>query len=498
MVKIAEIVRQNPWWNQGIGFAQHDPHLAKAKPIFFRRNEIAFARGNIYVLRGPRQVGKTTYLKDTVRQLIKKGILPNRILYLSFDFFTSRRELRNALNYFLDATREAEEIYLLFDEISALNDWNLELKYLADLGITGKSVIIATGSSAVRLKEKAELLPGRGLEGNEYYFKPLTFREFVLQSLDHLAEVLTAEEFRQALANLGSTLPECALDLHSDLEKMKGEILKIVPFKSELQYLFRIYLICGGNPGVINHYFVHRYEKLAEKIDASIAEIFIRDVLGDLSRLQKQEIVAREILKVILESYGSRYSFTRLSKAIERTHATAIDYLEALEESFILSVLYAYDFSKKDIKSKGEKKVFFLDPFFHHAIKSYLSGREIWEVINQMLQDEEIQSHLVEGVAVMHLLMHKERPYIRKGNTFLWNYYDKSGKEIDAVLKVDSGYLGIEVKYQAQVSEREVKPIAPIKNYIIFSKDDIGFGENILVVPIEVFLALLPKSERNI
>jgi len=40
MVKISEIVAQNPWWSQGAEFALYDPYLKGAKPIFFERREM--------------------------------------------------------------------------------------------------------------------------------------------------------------------------------------------------------------------------------------------------------------------------------------------------------------------------------------------------------------------------------------------------------------------------------------------------------------------------
>ncbi|MEA1928103.1 MAG: AAA family ATPase, partial [Candidatus Auribacterota bacterium] len=218
MVKVREIVRQNPWWNQGMGFASYDPHLIKTHPIFFQRKEIDLVRGNIYVLRGCRQVGKSTYLKTIIKQLIEGGVNPKHILYLSLDFFTSRRELRNTINYFLNETQEAEIIYMLLDEITFLKDWNLEFKYLADQGITGKSIIIATGSSAVKLKEKGELLPGRGLEGNEYYIKPLSFREFSLQSIKFIRGILPNNELRDSLERLEENLNRTSIDLSLDLQ----------------------------------------------------------------------------------------------------------------------------------------------------------------------------------------------------------------------------------------------------------------------------------------
>jgi len=99
-MKVSEIVDQNPWWAEGTDFVSHDPHLKAAQPIFFRRRPLEMAPGDIYTLRGPRQVGKTTYFKETVKELLRKGVPPRTILYLSVDFFTSRRELRSALDYF--------------------------------------------------------------------------------------------------------------------------------------------------------------------------------------------------------------------------------------------------------------------------------------------------------------------------------------------------------------------------------------------------------------
>lgn len=498
MVKIIEIVNQNPWWSRGEGFASSDLHLLKAKPIFFKRKEIILKKSNIYVLRGCRQIGKTTFLKNLVRRLIEKGIPPKNILYLSLDFFTSRREIRNALNYFFDSSREAKEIYIFLDEITSLENWNLELKYLADSGIIKKSYIVATGSSAVRLKEKGELLPGRGLEGNEYYIKPLNFREFVLQTLDYISSRVESMEFQESLKRLNSILKDIQINLETELEVIKKEVNNILPYIRELQYLFRIYMITGGIPGVINHYLENRYENRKETINPSLSEVFIRDVLGDLSRLQRQETVIRDIFRGIIEMYGSRYSFSKLSKLTDRNHVTIIDSLEILEKSFILYVLYAYDFNKNYVKSKGDKKIYFLDPFIYNSIKSYLNGKLIWDTISEFLTSEDIQGNIVEGILISHLLMNQEIPYLKEGRTFIWYYYDKSGKEIDAIMKVDKRYLGTEVKYRTQVDERDLKKISNIKDYILLSKQDIGRKDNVLISPIDLFLVLLPLSERNV
>jgi len=498
MARIAEIVSQNPWWKHGARFVQYDKSLQEAKPIFFERRGIELKKGAIYILRGPRQVGKTTYLKDAIKKLIEKGVPPKDILYLSLDFFTSRREMRNAIGYFIDTTKDSRKVYLFLDEITSLEDWNLELKYMADQGITKRGSILATGSSAVKLKEKVELLPGRGLEGNEYYIKPLSFREFVLQSIDFIAAMVTRDEFWESLNGLKLVLKGSSIDLSQSLEDTGKETQKVLPFKRELNYLFQIYLITGGLPGVINHYLTNRYSKGKEAIESQVSEIFIRDVLGDLSRLQRQETIVRQVLKAIVERYGSRYSFSKLSREIERTHITTIDYLEFLEDSFISFILYAYDFNKKEPKWKGDKKVYFFDPLVFHSVKCYLTGEEIWDIITRTREDEELQSKVVEGTAISHLLMHREVPFLKTARTFLWSYYDKSGREIDAILKENGGYSGVEVKYRAQVSEIKVRKLEPVKKYIILSKEDAwGKGET-MVVPADIFLSLLTVSEKNV
>lgn len=499
MARISEITYQNPWWTYGREFVSHDQHFAEAKgrPIFFSRKHLELDRGDVHVLRGSRQVGKTVYLKEMVRQLIESGVNPRYVLYLSLDFFTSRREARNAIGYFIDSTREANEVHLFLDEITSLPDWNLELKYLADLGITKKAKIMATGSSAMGLKKRGELLPGRGLEGNEYYIKPLSCREFALQIIGYLISHTESPEFRQSLARLQEVLPHVWIDLDSSLTDIRNQLEKIIPFKKELAYLFGIYAVTGGFPSVINHYLEHKADG-NETIDTILAEVFVRYVLGDLANLNKQELFARQLLREIADKYGSRYSFSRLARNIDSTHVTTIDYLESLEQSFVLSIFYPYDFNKKAPKFKAEKKVYFLDPFIYHSLSSCLLGKELWPVVRRTLEDEESLGKLVEGIVCSHLSMAGERPYSREARTFLWFYYDHRGREIDAVVRTDSTYLGCEVKYRRNIAEEDAARIPQVDNYLLLTQDDVGGDENLLIWPTDAFLPLLRASDRNI
>jgi len=504
MVRISEVVSQNPWWKHGINFVQYDKNFreARARPVFFKRKGIELNKGSIYVLRGPRQVGKTTYVKDLITELIVKGVNPDNILYLSSDFFVSRRELRNAIAYFMDKNIDANDLYVFIDEITSVKDWNLELKHLSDLGITKKSRIVATGSSASALRKKGELLPGRGLEGNEYHLRPLSFREFVLQTAKEIIQTIKDPEARDSIRKLQSILGTTGISVGLSSNQLFKALSSVAPFKRELEYLFNLYLRFGGYPFVVNDYLIRKLRDEGTQggfsIDPKLSETLVRDIIGDITKLGKQETFIKQILREVIEKYGSRYSFSKLAHDMGTTHVTAIDYLETLEESFILSVIYAFDFEKKDIKFKGDKKVFFQDPFVIHSVRSYLTGKDVNEIIEETLQDEELIGKTVEGIVSSHLTMNQEIPIMREPKTFLWCYYDARGKEIDSILRISDTCLAFEVKYQSEVSLGDIWMIPQVKEYTVLTKEDLKIDGRVLLAPVDMLLALIEKSNRTL
>lgn len=500
MVKIGEVINQNPWWKHGKEFKHYDRDLTRAEqnPVFFERKNLEVKAENIYTIRGCRQIGKTTYLKKLVAKIINRGVDPKRVLYLSLDFFTSRKEMRNAINHFLETNREAENLLILLDEITTIKDWNLELKHLFDSGVTRRAKIITTGSSGAALRKRGELLPGRGLEGNEYYLKPLSFREFTLQTMEYVRKHVENLEFREALKKLGETLGKVSIQPVPNLGEMHKKLSKVIPFKEELEYFFRVYLATGGFPVVINEHLKRKFAGEEELVLSTLAETFVRNVLGDITKQGKQETYARQLLRGVINRYGTRYSYSKLAGDVGITHVTTIDYLELLEESFILAILHAYDFNKKNIKFKGAKKIFFQDPFIFYAIKSFLSGININDVISETFEDEEALSKIVEGIVSTHLAMTQEKPLMREPETFLWFYYDTHGRELDNVIKTNGSFLAIETKYKSEISTEETLTIPQIKKYIVLSKEDFKLEKNTLITPIETFLSILEKSSHNL
>lgn len=495
MVKFAELTNQNPWWKYENGFQRFDKHLTDLDQhsIKIGRKHIRLQQGDIVIIRGCRQIGKTTYIKQIVAKLIDQGAEPRTIMYLSVDqLIKTRRELRNAIDLFLTRNLDAEQVHIILDEITSLKDWNQELKTLSDTGATRKARVLVTGSSGAALRDTGEQLPGRGLEGNEYNLKPLTFREFINQTIDHFKSHSTSAELAEALKLLKKNLPAAKISLREDISQIALVCGEVLPYQRELSYLFDHYLRCGGFPASINSYLT----KDKHKVDPTVAENFMRIILGALSDYGKNEATARQLLDEILAKYGTMYSFTRLSDQVN--HVTTGDYLDYLEKSFIIHIHYALDLNKKTVKYKGRKKVLFQDPFIYYSTRSWLRGTDINSVISETFNEERQISQVVEAIVTSHLTTSSETPIMREKNTFSWFYYDNRGREIDNIVKNNGDYDAVEVKYRNNVTSSDVTRLQGVRQTIMLSRYDFSVTGKTIVIPVSVYLSLLERSEKNL
>lgn len=126
----------------------------------------------ITVLRGPRQVGKSTLQNQMIDALVEQGTPPLRILRVQFDDLGEVRNLREPileiahwyahaiLGKTLNAALlEGTPIYFFFDEVQNLPDWAVQSKHLVDIH-NGLRVLL-TGSSALRIEAGRDSLAGR-------------------------------------------------------------------------------------------------------------------------------------------------------------------------------------------------------------------------------------------------------------------------------------------------------------------------------------------------
>jgi uncharacterized protein len=160
------LAESNRWWRAG-DWQAADPDLRRAKlaPFHYRSGALTeLASGGLYVLRGPRRVGKSTEIKYAIADLIAGGVPPRNNIHAAVDGWRAadlRTLVTSARTTFLAGVTGTR--YWFVDEISSvIGDWPNTIKNLRDNDPDfAADTVVLTGSSAARLHEVRKALAGR-------------------------------------------------------------------------------------------------------------------------------------------------------------------------------------------------------------------------------------------------------------------------------------------------------------------------------------------------
>ena len=133
----ATLQDDNPWWRGERLFGLPSLRRWAFQPVL---HGVKQGLTPATVLRGPRQVGKTTLLNQVIEALLDEGVAPQRIFRVQFDELPTLRGvtepileltrwyattvLKKSLN---QAAHDGEQAYLFFDEVQNLPDWAPQL-----------------------------------------------------------------------------------------------------------------------------------------------------------------------------------------------------------------------------------------------------------------------------------------------------------------------------------------------------------------------------------
>ena len=494
-MEMEQLVDNNPWWRdqKAIGDDQKIRDFDGSKIPWTPRLKKVFDLDSdkIYIMRGPRQVGKTTLMKLIIRDMLEKDPSSSRnIFYFTCDVLSGNQELVDMIQQYLDFSSGSpnQRRFLFIDEICQVKEWEKGIKYLVDTGALTNTTALLTGSHSMDLKYSTERLPGRRGEGKDTLNKimmPMKFKEYVETVNPSLKKKLRGFYF---------------LKREKRLEKMfnlfQGEIDKTMIddyhlHKKELNRLFDSYLLTGGIMRAINQYYTDQH------IENSTYEIYVRSLIGDLRSWDHRESISKQVLRSVATRMTTTASLNSIAEENEiKHHNTISSYLQALEDAMVINVFQKLDMNKKRPMAKSAKKIYFTDPFIHHAIKNWTQGKtDYYHRSEEMLFNTELKSKLVEMVVGDHLIRlaynlnpsdvfsHHERIY----------YWKKKGtdKEIDFVLNQDDSFYPIEVKYQNTINKTDFAPLYTFKKGIILSKQDVETHNQYSVLPVEAFLLLI-------
>jgi uncharacterized protein len=159
----------NPWWEGKPGRVL-PPYRRWPFEVLLRKLRTGLAPA--VVLRGARQVGKTTLQEQIIEHLIRsEGVDPRRIFRVQFDELPPLRDLSAPLlallawyenrilgETFNEAARAKRPAYVFLDEVQNLAEWAPQLKAIVDHHTLR---VVVTGSSALRIEAGRDSLAGR-------------------------------------------------------------------------------------------------------------------------------------------------------------------------------------------------------------------------------------------------------------------------------------------------------------------------------------------------
>jgi predicted AAA+ superfamily ATPase len=233
---------RSTWWRRE-DWKREDPDLQGAAdaPFVYEPRPLADLRpGGLYVLRGPRRVGKSVEVKRAISLAIENGANPRLVFFCSCDGLTAQDVRRMIAVGQGDTATLAGRRYWFLDEITAVPGWAAAIKELRDGDpVFRKSCVVLSGSSARDLHDATKALAGRrgDVRESDRLLLPMDFRSFCL-SIGGFEDLP-----RRALrpANLFSADGEQAI---SDL----------IPFFSELDRAWQSYLRIGGFPRAVSDF----------------------------------------------------------------------------------------------------------------------------------------------------------------------------------------------------------------------------------------------------
>ena len=331
----------NPWWEDRDTSINHSKHPKRKYFFEFYENILDRSVNRALVLMGPRRVGKTVMVMQSISELIHKDSIDNKkILFLSLEtpIYTGIG-LEKLLNIFnsLHGHKRNDELYIYFDEIQYLRDWEVHLKSLVDSYPNYKFVVTGSAAAALRLKSNES---GAG-RFSDYILPPLTFAEY-LSFINKEAELVTYIEEFESIDDRYST---------NNIEELNKEFVN--------------YLNYGGYPETVFSEKIRENQSQYIKSDI-IDKVLLRDLpslygINDIQELNR-------LFTTLAYNTGQEVSLDGLSKDSGVAKNTIKRYLEYLEAAFLIKRVERIDNNCKRFKRANFFKIYLTNPSMRAAL----------------------------------------------------------------------------------------------------------------------------------
>lgn len=458
----------NPWWR---GEETRElPTWRRAAWHQLQRWVIAPPAPRAVMLSGARQIGKTTLLRQSIVDLLARGVPAGNILYATFD----HPLLKGAG---IDAVREAWRQrepqaegpeYLFLDEAQLIRNWGTWVKHQVDFFRQRR--IIFTGSATPLLEADQESGVGRWH----------TIR-------------LTTLSFYEYLQITGVKLPELpqVRSLTGLFEMPSHEFIRIQEAAKPYVAHFHEYLMRGGFPQTAQVESVTETQRLLR--EDIVDKVLKRDMTA-LFGVRRILDLENTFLYLCMHD-GGLLDMPALCGNLEVKRPTAQHFIELLEATHLIYRLQPFGYGKEVLR--GRYKIYLADAAIAPAVM--LRGRN-------MLDNPQALGVAAETAVFKHLFA---RYYQQQVRFTYWR--GRHNHEVDLVAELGEELIPFEVKYREEhTGLRELKGLLELcankrveRGYVVTkSLDDIGMlalpegiGTRIMRIPAALLCYWMGEAE---
>ena len=339
---------QNPWHRTG----QVPPTLAR--PVERPLAQLLWRRlkdddpHRFQLVLGPRRVGKTTALYQTVRHLIEAGVAPTRIWWLRLDHpLLLQESLGDLVQAVLNASEASPDapVFLMLDELVYTDRWDLWLKTFFD---DQWPVRIAATSSATAALRERRLESGVG-RWAEQHLTPYLFTEFL------------------ALAQ-----EERPIEVDGSLAESIALLRQGQRADRDLAAWRRLFMLVGGFPELLTAARARPDEdepsRLLESQQVLRTDAVERAIYKDIPQSfgVDNPMMLERLLYVLAAQITGLLAPSNICGELGLSQPTFDRYLSYLEQAFLVFTLPNYSGREASVQKRG-RKLYFVDGAIRNA-----------------------------------------------------------------------------------------------------------------------------------
>ena len=483
---IRALNEQNNWWIEGL---PSEKFAKKFKRRDFYPISKELEKKEITAIIGQRQVGKTTLLYQLIEYLIKdKKVLPNRILFFSFDnpyIGITQSKSGNLINDILEVfsvnilkeslSKTEQPVYVFFDEISKYPNWSEILKGWYDLKYPIKFIVSDSSSSSV-LKGGSESLVGRI---NIQIMLSLNFLDYIKYKMKppatHIFNQINWDLRDKFLESVVNGNPKTAFDF------LKTIYSYLSPIENDFKTYLRTYMIKDGFPELMD---MDSLDECRKKLYDYISLTLQKDLLRIFQIRNPRAL--EDLVALIAAESSQRFVYEKMARNISITNDTLKEYLGYLESVFLISHAEFYS------KSRASR--------IRKSNKIYLNNIGLRNVLVNKLSDDLFADNKDVG-KVAETLAHDHCKRLKlclelAPNPELFYWKDDKGNEVDLIAEIKNIPIPIEIKYKNNISSVNLNGIKAFISQkkcsfgFVITKDLLDIKDNLIFIPLWLFLLI--------